>query len=158
MFKTIILLFAILISNPCFSQDLKKPNARIVELEKRVAILEKKLSSLAVSSLKSATLAQKTFNIKYELESEDKDSEFLIMYWDKEGQPRGAWAKSGWKLAFATSDISQNIQIQGKPSGKDTKKLTVKIYVDNKLVKSDSKELKLASTDGPYCQVLLSEL
>jgi hypothetical protein len=158
MYKHLMFLLGVIIWSNCFPQDIKILKDKMIELEKRILVLEKKIDDMNKQSSLVAQSEKKAFNIKYEIESEDKDTEFLIMYWDKDGQPRGAWAKSGWKFAFLTTDINQNIQIQGKPSGKATKKLTVKIFVNDKLIKSDSKELKLASTDGPYCQVLLSEL
>jgi hypothetical protein len=140
-------MMAIIICNTSFSQDTKKVNEKIIELEKRILVLENKIDEISKQPLLVNSSLTKTFNIKYE-----------IAYWDKDGQPRGAWARSGWKLAFSTTDINQNIQIQGKPFAKDTKKLTVKIYVNDKLIKSESKELKFTSIEGPYCQVILSEL
>jgi predicted membrane GTPase involved in stress response len=151
-------MMAIIICNTSFSQDTKKVNEKIIELEKRILVLENKIDEISKQPLLVNSSLTKTFNIKYEIDSEDKNTEFLIAYWDKDGQPRGAWARSGWKLAFSTTDINQNIQIQGKPFAKDTKKLTVKIYVNDKLIKSESKELKFTSIEGPYCQVILSEL
>lgn len=158
MHKIILFALVFITCNNCFSQDLKKTNDKVADLEKRIILLERKIDSIIKQSSQAPIIDKKLFNIKYELESEDKETEFLIMYWDKDGQPRGAWAKSGWKFLFSTTDANQNIQIQGKPSGKTTRKLTVKIYVDNKLIKSDSKEIKLTTTDGPYCQVILNEL
>lgn len=151
MKKITAIIAFVLYLNVCWSQDVNILKQKIVELQIKVDSLQKVIDHLKVINTKS------TFNIKYEVESEDKTTDFLITFWDKDGKVTGNWFRSGWKYIFTTSDINQQLFIKANAGYPSKKKVTLNIYVEDKLVKSDTQFLK-GQMDGPSCQVILSDL
>lgn len=149
--KHLSILFSLLfLTKIIYAQNSKDISERVKVLELRVNALEKEL---ILNKDNKSPNANGLFDIRYELECEDVTTEILITYYDKEGKPTSGWFKSGWKYMFKTTDIYQQILIQAKAGIIPKKPVTVKIYVNNNLTKSETK--KVLSLDGPSCQVNL---
>lgn len=156
MKKIIILIICLSGFNYSYCQDVKILQAKIDGLEKRIENLEKMIKDLRQSQVGSTDI-KSPHNIKYELFSEDKSTDFLITYWDKDGKTETGWFKSGWKYLFSTLDLNQQIIVQAKPGIVSKKDVTVNVFVDNKLIKTDTKRM-YSQMDGPSCQVFLTDL
>ena len=161
MKKHVFMLVFLFFAQLCNCQDLRKLQERITILEDSIALLKRENADLIKQLNNNAVkpdAAKKNVSrqIKFEAIPTDKKSRYAVHYLDKDEKSLSLFVTGDWNFVFETNNSIQNLQLKAYSVGIFGDKVTVNIYVDGKLVKTDSK--KLDRTGGPDVLINLSDV